>query len=452
MGARHGSAYRGSTSRAGDGSGAMSGFLGGQPEQMRQHGVACGQGAQRIVDITDTVSAFVDSVPWLGPDAMAFRALWHGSIKPGMLAKAEDIRMKGEEITQHAEEQDEVSDPSDGSFFDIIGDIFEDIFGGGLGPGGGIGSPLGPDVLDHMRDALGLGGKDPEQSFYGDPGYGSRGKMYGQDRPVGDEFTWNPDLLPGREVENEAGYIDVHAGANYSGGTNVTTDDFGNTTGTIGGRGSLEAGIDEHLNLPGGGGIDASGKIGAEAYGEAGGTIGPDGFSGGARAGAGVYGEVGTTITGADGSSAGITTSGYVGAEAHANAYSHATRNADGNINGWSSGFDAGAFAGAQATQKFEATSPGGWFSGSTSISEKAGAGASIGAGATVSTDEISFTVGGSAAKGLGLGGTTTIGVHPNAIVESITPGDYNLDDAIKDGGSIVRGAAETINRYNPFT
>ena len=90
---------------------------------------------------------------------------------------------------------------------------------------------------------------------------------------------------------------------------------------------------------------------------------------------------------------------GYAGAEAHANAYSHATRNDDGNISGWSVGFDGGLFAGAKADADFSSVSPGGWMSASGSLGVDAGA--SIRAGAVVSTDAVGFTLGGDIALGL---------------------------------------------------
>ena len=45
--------------------------------------------------------------------------------------------------------------------------------------------------------------------------------------------------------------------------------------------------------------------------------------------------------------------------------------------------------------------------------------------------------MGGRIAAELGVGGGGTVAINPTAIVESITPGDYNVDDAIDD----VQGA-----------
>ncbi len=188
-----------------------------------------------------------------------------------------------------------------------------------------------------------------------------------------------------------------------------------------------------------------------EAYLEGGGTIGPDGYSYGARAGAGLYGTQDLTVDGLLGSSTSISQDYYVGANANAYSYQHVTRTDEGQINGFTVGGGANAFVGAQVTQTYESTSPLGWFSGSTSISEKAGAGVGAGAGATVSTDEISVNVGGQLAAELGLGGSTTLAIHPNAIVDTFTPGDYDIDDAISDASGALADAGEWAVANWPF-
>lgn len=192
-----------------------------------------------------------------------------------------------------------------------------------------------------------------------------------------------------------------------------------------------------------------------EAYAEAGGTVGPDGYSIGARAGSGLYAEQSAALTHESGASVGASQSYYVGAEAHANAYNHVTRNDEGQVNGFTSGFNAGAFAGAAVTQDFEATSPGGWFSVSGGATAAAGAGADANAGYTVSTDEISFSAGGKVAAELGLGGFGDVSMNPNAIVDSFTPGDYDVDDAIGDAQGAFDGATsaagDALGTLNPF-
>src|SRR5699024_599552 len=157
------------------------------------------------------------------------------------------------------------------------------------------------------------------------------------------------------------------------------------------------------------------------------------GYSLGARAGSGAYGELSAALTHESGASVGTTQSYWVGADAHLTAHNNVTRNDDGEINGISGGFSGGAFVGAEVKQHFEVDGPHGGFSGSGGVSATAGAGVDASGGYTLSTGEISVSAGGRFAEVLGVGGGGTISVSPNAIVEWITPGDYNVDDAIDD-------------------
>ncbi|MGY5763932.1 WXG100 family type VII secretion target [Brachybacterium sp. DNPG3] len=438
----------------------MADFYGGDTEQMRGHAEACVRGAQRLVDLVDATSALIEQTEWVGSDADAFRSEWTGRVRGAVLSRAEEIRQHGGELRGHAEEQDDASRDGDADFFDIVRNLIDPERcwpGMPLGPLIGWPAPMPIHPLDLRHLALGLGdwfsggGATGEQEFYGDAGYGGRGDVYGNDRPVGEQFTWNPDLLSGRELDTDLGYVDVHAGANYSAGANVTTDPYGNITGTVGARGSLEAGIEDSIRGPFGTGVTASTNIGMEAYAEAGGTIGPDGASVGASAGSGAYVSQNVTVDGPLGSSNSVSQDLFVGADANAYAYNHVTRNDEGQVNGITMGAGANAFVGASATQTFESTSPGGWFSSSTSISEKVGASAGASAGATLSTDEVSVSVGGSIAAELGFGGSTSFAIHPNAIVDSFTPGDYDLDDLAGDFSGAMDTAGDWVQDNWPF-
>lgn len=446
----------------------MSGFYGGDTEQMRGQSTACDGGAQRLLELISTLASTVNGVEWVGADAETFRARWQSEAETRAQDAGETLRRLARELEDHAEEQDEASAGDGSGLGGVLGGPFPPVMplpfpipglpirpgmpGLPAGPGFPIlpGMPGGPTIGQWFS---GNGGSGP-QGFYGGDDYGSRGTRYG-DEQLGDAFNWQQDLLPGREIENEAGYLDVHAGADYSVGMQGSTDPYGNMTGSLGARGSLEAGVDSHMNLPAGFGIDASGKVGIEAYGEAGGTVGPDGYSVGARAGSGAYAEQSTMFTHESGASAGMTQSAWVGADAHATAHQHVTRNADGEVNGFSSGFSAGAFAGAEYKQNYEVNGPNGWFSVSGGAGATAGAGADASAGYTVSTDEISFSAGGKVAAELGLGGGGSVSVNPNAIVESITPGQYNVDDAIDDAqgawNSTTSAAGDALSSLNPF-
>jgi len=433
----------------------MAGFYGGDTEQMRRQGAASQQGAERIADITAAMGASIDSVIWQGPDAEAFRALWHSSVKPGMLARAEEVRATGQEIDQHAEQQERASGDGDGGLLATLRAIARDIFGPGGVTGPLLGQPLSRGLLDTLRGGLGDrasgGGATGPQELYGGQDYSSRGQAAGADRPVGTLLDTGGDLLEGREIDGDVGHLDVTAQGAWSGGVNGTTDPYGNMTGTIGLRGGMELGLDARIDGPGGTGIETSTQIGMEAYAEAGGTIGPDGWAMGAGAGSGAGASSTATLDGGDHGSLTYGQTAYAGADASANAFSHATRNEDGDINGWTVGADARAFAGAELKHTFAAEAPGDWGFVEGSASALGGGGIGGGYGATVSTDEVSISLSGTVAKGLGLEGSGTIGINPNAIVDTFTPGDYDLDDMISDGAALLESGTDWLSDINPF-
>lgn len=414
----------------------MAGFYGADTDQLRAQAEACQRGSGQLRDLIGATSVMVASVEWIGPDADAFRDRWQSEVSPRLSARAEDLRAWADELTAQADDQDAASAGDGDSPFGLPMPFPFPLpfpMPGPFGPGDGIGTPDLP-------------------FFYGDPGYGT-GNAAKDPRPVGSHEAGGSHW-DGREIENESGYVDGYANTRASAGVNTTVDAYGNTTHTAGARAGAEIGYTEQLNLPFGGALSSQGRVGAEAYAEAGVTYG-DGFSAGASAGAGVYGDISATATGPFGSSNMVGVSGYAGAEAHANVYSHATRNEDGNINGWSAGFDAGAFAGAKGNINFSSTSPGGWFTSSASFGGDAGVGIGGGAGAVLSTDQVGFSLGGDIAAELGINADVSFAVSPNNIVNTFTPGDYDIDDAISDASGAFEGAADAVggavSAVNPF-
>lgn len=425
----------------------MAGFLGADTEQLRHQGVRTAQGAQRLQSCFEDLTGQVEGVEWNGPDADGFRERWRSEAIQQMLRACDRMRELSKDLDRQAEEQDTASDgDGDGGVWGAIGGIL-----------GGIGGIVPPILACQPATSDAGAGTRPGQEFYGDEGYGDRGQAANGGRPLGsfhDDGQYT--LWDGKEVENDAGYIDTYGKFSYSAGHNTTTDGFGNTTNTLGFRAGGEIGLKEHLNGPFGMGLDASGRVGAEAYAEAGYTTGPDGFSAGAKAGSGVYGDLSATAHGPFGASETATVHGFVGAEANADAYSHMTRNEDGQANGWTFGADANAFVGAKADADISVTSPGGWFSGSGSFGVEAGYGGGAGGGGTISTDTVGFRVNGELAAELGLDGDLSFAVHPNAIVNTFTPGDYDIDDAIGDakgawdtGTSAVSSAFSSVNPFD---
>ncbi|WP_341854872.1 hypothetical protein [Brachybacterium sp. GPGPB12] len=393
----------------------------------------------------------------MGPDAMAFRALWHGVIAPGLRAKAEDLQGRGEEIRRHAEEQDEASAGDGDGLPDVLRDLFLMPFPGPLMPAARADPRTAPHPGRHRPPPQGPRGLVHRRRRRRASGVLRRSRLHlarreVRGRPTDRRADHRRRLAVGRARDRRELRIPRRVRGirlqprHQRHHRSVRQRDRDPRR-----AGSAEIGIDDRLEGPLGTGIQAGARVGAEGYAEAGGTVGPDGLAAGARAGLGAYSAQYATVDGPLGNSGTTRQDLYAGANASANAYSHVTRNEDGQVNGFSQGFDARAFAGAQATQTFEATAPGGWFSGSTSISEKVGYGVGAGAGQTISTDEISVSVAGSIAKDLGLGGSTTVAVHPNQIVNTFTPGDYDIDDAIGDASGAFQGATDYVSDKWPF-
>ncbi|MFC0675544.1 hypothetical protein [Brachybacterium hainanense] len=419
--------------------GTMAGFYGADTEQMRAQASACLRGSGMLRDLIGTTSSTVGSVAWEGPDADAFRERWQSSVRELLAERADALRNWSDELTAQADAQDAAS------------------AGDGQGPSGQPMPMPGPFPLPSPFPFPFPGeagpGQDPGGAappyFYGDQGYGSNGASGKDGRPVG--FTQEGDTYwDGREVENGAGYIDGYGKTWLDYGASTTVDEYGNTTHSAGGRAGAEIGYDMRAELPGGVALTSNGRAGAEVYGEAGVTYG-DGFSAGARAGSGLYGEISSSVMGPFGASNAVGLNGFVGAEAHANVYSHATRNEDGTINGWSAGFDAGAFVGAKGAVNFTSTSPGGWFTSSASFGGDAGAGVGGNAGVVLSTDQVGFSLGGDLAVELGLNADVSFAVSPNSIVNTFTPGDYDIDDAIGDAGEAFDAGADWVADKWPF-
>ncbi|PMC76678.1 WXG100 family type VII secretion target [Brachybacterium sp. UMB0905] len=102
-------------------------FWGADTEQLQQQAELTGAGAKQIEDLAMRLSSTVSTVAWLGPDADDFRATWEGDLRQRLHEAAERLRQLLEELRKHAEEQDEASEPGDGSILGTLGEIFKDI-------------------------------------------------------------------------------------------------------------------------------------------------------------------------------------------------------------------------------------------------------------------------------------------------------------------------------------
>lgn len=103
----------------------MSGFYGADTEQLRSFGDQVNSGATRLSDMASQLASQVMSVEWVGSDADSFRDDFSARVS-GLFESAQEL-MNGrrQEVGKHADEQDEASDPADGSFMDALGDLLE---------------------------------------------------------------------------------------------------------------------------------------------------------------------------------------------------------------------------------------------------------------------------------------------------------------------------------------
>lgn len=280
---------------------------------------------------------------------------------------------------------------------------------------------------------------DDGQYVYGSEGYGDPGDAANDDRPVGTRVDEGGAV--GAAGDN--GYVE--GTWVFSEGTNVTEDEHGNHTFTIGTRGGAE--------VEGGVGTDAgTGVVGtgtAEGYVEGGATVGRDGYGVGWRAGAEVTGQGSYAQVNDDGSSTIYTVEASAEAGAHASHYGHRVRNAEGESTGWASGFDVGAGATAGYSYTEEHISPHGWFQHSTTVSDSAGESAGAAVNTVVSTDEISISADWSipfvdekpfSSADTGPLSGVSFAIDPNQIVSDLSGGAFDADDIVHQ-----------TNRFSPY-
>ncbi|MDN5901420.1 MAG: hypothetical protein L0H74_15325, partial [Brachybacterium sp.] len=106
----------------------MSGFFGGDTEQMRGQSSVCTGGARRLAELIATATATVDAVEWTGPDAVAFRERWHSEAEAKARSTADLLERLARELEQHAQEQDETSSGDGGGILDVLRDLVDGPF------------------------------------------------------------------------------------------------------------------------------------------------------------------------------------------------------------------------------------------------------------------------------------------------------------------------------------
>ncbi|MBP2380108.1 hypothetical protein [Brachybacterium sacelli] len=130
----------------------MAGFYGADTEQLRGFGDLLETQNGRLSELASQLASQVNSVEWVGSDADDFRSEFSGRVS-GLFDTADGLlRQRRGEVEEHAEQQDEASDPSDGGVLDAIGDAVGDVIDGAVGVATAVGQGIW-DVLNHPLTA-----------------------------------------------------------------------------------------------------------------------------------------------------------------------------------------------------------------------------------------------------------------------------------------------------------
>lgn len=84
-------------------------FKGMNPEEGREVAQAVKEAGEQVLEAIDTVTSVVNSVEWVGPDYDSYRDDWNGFVGGAVAQLVEGLQTKGDELNQHAEEQDTTS-------------------------------------------------------------------------------------------------------------------------------------------------------------------------------------------------------------------------------------------------------------------------------------------------------------------------------------------------------
>lgn len=84
-------------------------FKGMNPEEGREVAQEVLKAGEQVVEKVDEVTRLVTSVEWVGPDYDAYVEAWNSFVNGPVNSLVEAFSTKGDELTQHAEEQDTTS-------------------------------------------------------------------------------------------------------------------------------------------------------------------------------------------------------------------------------------------------------------------------------------------------------------------------------------------------------
>lgn len=84
-------------------------FKGMNPEEGREVAQEIIRTGDQVVEKADAVTRLVQSVEWVGPDYDAFSEAWNAFVNGPVNNLVEALKTKGDELNQHADEQDTTS-------------------------------------------------------------------------------------------------------------------------------------------------------------------------------------------------------------------------------------------------------------------------------------------------------------------------------------------------------
>lgn len=100
------------------------GFYGADTGALRDIADVFEQRSRRLEELRETLhSAVMREEIWTGTDAESFRDRWTG-VSSRFADASEGIERRRADLEDHAEHQDDASDPKDGGFLDSVGDFF----------------------------------------------------------------------------------------------------------------------------------------------------------------------------------------------------------------------------------------------------------------------------------------------------------------------------------------
>ena len=84
-------------------------FKGMDPEEGREVALEITRTGEQILEYFDSVTSVVSSVDWIGPDYDAYLDDWNSFVSGSIAGLVEALNAKSEELTRHADQQDDTS-------------------------------------------------------------------------------------------------------------------------------------------------------------------------------------------------------------------------------------------------------------------------------------------------------------------------------------------------------